>query len=414
MPAPAIAAAVAAGATAQLVVGLLNYYQAEKARKASQRKLDEIRRTFEAIVPPEFDVSIEDDPDFAFEKLNVPEFQSRPLPKEAYRVIDKYEPEIAPFVAERAPELVQATAAGEQGLAAQREALNRYRQIASSGYDPILAQQLMEAQRAAQAQAESRQQNVMQDFARRGQLGSGIQAAQELGAGAGAMEDLSRASYRAAAEQYANQLRALGSSAELGGSIRGQDINEQTRNTDILNRFNRESSAAYRDYLTRSAQLKNEAQLRNLEERQRISDLEAGRARSDRIYGNQLASQRYNAQAAERDKALANRLGIRQYADQLKQRDFENQMARAKGMSGGDIASAEYRTKAQQARNQANQAIGDVLASGVAAGAYTYNSPNAGDGKKQQGPGPEPESDPYNPYEPWYPPMKRRKDPWEP
>jgi hypothetical protein len=129
-------------------------------------------------------------------------------------------PEMEEFLAEEYPELLEDTEAGIEGLAAQRDALKEWKRIAESTDDPRFRALVDRAQRRANIEAQQRMDTLQQRFARRGQAGSGMEMAQQIGSAAEAMDRAAEMNLGAASQAYENRLRALAQSAELGGRIR--------------------------------------------------------------------------------------------------------------------------------------------------------------------------------------------------
>ncbi len=349
-----------------VVSGLMQYYQSEKARKASKQRLAEIERMFDAIVPPDFNVSVWDDPKLVA-SIPEPAFNLEKITPELYESVGQYVPQVAEFVKEKAPELVKASADAQTGRQAQMDALERYKQLSRSDFDPELQQKLAEASRRSRTDAQSREASVLQDANRRGQGGSlATMATQQIG-GEASMQRAAQESQMAAAESYRNKLRALDQSANLGGQIRQSEMGEASRNADIINDFNERTSTRYQQYGQMRADQANQAQMRNLGERQRISDANVGQrndAQKEWIgRGNAMAQQGYqNRRQTQQD--LQN---VEKYKNELKQNMYGNEMSRAQGKAGlAQQGIADIQHQAQD-KNQMIQGLGNAGMTGASA-----------------------------------------------
>jgi len=268
MVAPLVVAGVAAGLGA-----LVQLYNAEKQRGADKKRLKEIQALFDKIVPPNYDLSIDDPPDLHMEQLQKPEFsdplqapkfdQTRLEPKDI-KLIGKYIPTIAPYIKEEAPQLIQQSADMERGRAAQMKALDKYGQLAESGRDEAMDAQMAQASRQAQIDAQSRQQSIMQDYARRGLAGSGLGLAAQMQGAASASDRQAMQNLEAAKMAQQNRLAALAAGAQLGGQVRGEDISLQSRNADIINAFNQRMAASQNAWQQGRAGVMNDAERFNL------------------------------------------------------------------------------------------------------------------------------------------------------
>ena len=160
--------------------GLASAWQSEKARGASQEQLDKIEDMYNGIVPPQYDIKIYDDPKM-LAGVPAPAFNMSQITPEQYKVVQQYTPQVAAFIQEKAPQMVQASAAGEQGRQAQLDTLSKYRDIvAQGGYDPSLIDKYNVQGQKEQAAAQSASNSILQNAARRGQTGAGSTLAAQL------------------------------------------------------------------------------------------------------------------------------------------------------------------------------------------------------------------------------------------
>lgn len=388
--------AIAAGAMA--VGSLVQLYNSEMARGAEKKRLREIEELYNSIKPPDYDLNIQDPPRLHEEKLALPEF-SGPLaaPKfnlnkltpEKFKQVGQFIPEVAPYIAEEQPKLIEQTEGMKTGREAQMNALRRLQQIGSDTSDPEYQEAVTRASRQAQADAQSRQASLLQDFARRGQSGSGLQLAAQIGANAQAMDREAMTNLSAATNAYRNRLEALAQGAELGGRISSEDQSLQSRNADIINAFNSRMAAGRQNFENQRAGLLNDAQQYNLglgqnlsnmnvqaanaanqSQQQRLDDISrfnyqtqaSQQGRSDDIakwqygqgvdqqrYSNDLALKKYGIQQANQDKL--NQLKGQQYQDAI------NRAGLKSGIAGQQIAANRA---AAQDRNSALQGILNV------------------------------------------------------
>lgn len=364
----------------QMISGLAQAYTSEKARGASAAELAKIKELYEGIIPPDYDVSIDAPPRFHKEAIASPKFQaalqspsfdmSKFTPQNLEQV-GKYAPQLAPLIKEAAPTLIQNSETMTKGRAAQTKALERLTKIGEGGFDPEYAQKVDEAGRSAQQEAQSRQSSLMDSFARRGVGGSGLELAAAMGSNAQAMDRSAMANQQAATDAYRNQLSALSQGAELGGNMFSQDANLQETNANIINQFNQRMSTAQQAWEKQRADQMNEAQVRNLAEKQRIADSNVGMANdaemANRSRIDDLSKFNYNAQVGQQGRS--DDLAKFKYNSAVDERGYQDNIAKY---------LAEW--KAGQKKNQnaiKSQQYGDQMsrASGLA-GMYQGNANN--------------------------------------
>jgi hypothetical protein len=273
-----------------------------------------------------------------FDKMQAPDFDFSRLTPEEFRVVGTYAPDVAPYIAEANPELVRAeTPDAMAGRAAQREALQRLMETSRAGGmgDELLQAQMQQANLQG-AQALQQTRNAIQSqMARRGQMGSGLDYALQLAGGAQPQMQAAQAGISQATEAYRQKLNALRGAADLGGTIRGEDVALSGQNAAIINAFNQRVAQARRNAALNQQDVQNEAQRYNLGQRQSAAD--------------RNVQTRNQFQTQERNRA-----------DDLRQQQFENQMGIARGQAGLSDQRVDDIMGAARQRNQTIQSIGDV------------------------------------------------------
>lgn len=389
---------------AQATSAIVNVYNAERARGADRKRLKEIRALFEKIKPPDYDVSLDAPPQYHEQVLaqpkysdpqQAPAFDTSKLTPEDLKLVGKYTPEIAPYIAETNPQLIQRSAEAMQGRDAQRKALERYMQMGETGDDAISAQDAFMARQQAGADTRARQQALEQSFARRGQLGSGMQFAGQLQAAQAAGNQQALAQMQAASDAQRRRLQALASGASLGGQIYGQEMDLASQNAAIINDFNRRMASNRQAYENQRVGSLNDAQRFNLGmeqelananvrqrnqaqefnlrrgdeltryrsewdrgERNRLDDIERERyrmAQGERQFQNEIAQRK--ADWAARQRAQRNELAGKQFDDQYR---WASGMSGALGMERGAARERDVDRATQV------QGIANTVSSGAA------------------------------------------------
>lgn len=340
---------IGAAAGAQVASGIMQYYQAEKARKATDKRLKEIEAMFDSIVPPEYNIKIWDDPSLTA-TIPAPAFDLNSIKESEYKSVGQYVPEVANFVQEAKPELVKATANAQEGRQAQLDALKRYKDIAAAGgMDPELAQQLSLASSKARNDAQSRQDSVVQDANRRGQAGSGVALAAQLSGASAAMQRQATEGQSAAVAAYRNKLGALDKSAALGGDIRSSEMGEEARNVGIINDFNQRTATRGQAWENARAGAIGDARLRNLNSDQQLSNMNVDR--SDKLQQANFNNLRANRQ---------DKMDVEDRKNRLKQQVYDNLMSKAQGKAGLAQTSINYGRQDASDRNKLYQGLGDT------------------------------------------------------
>jgi hypothetical protein len=314
---------------APIVGGIMQANSADKGRKASAEEMAIARELLAKVK----------DPNFTIQDLSPVEL----------KLIGQYEPQVSAYIAEQRPELLEANSEGAvAGRDAQMKALQRFQQLSERGVDEYSNILNQEALRAAQIQNQGQQQAILQGMARRGVgAGSGLEFAAQLGAQQQANQSANQSTMDAAKQAYLTRLNALSQGANLGGQIRQEDIQLEGRNKDVINAFNQRNTAAFRDYLANRDNVMNQAQLRNLQERQRVADSNA--------------LNRYNNDARNME-----------YRNQMEQQGFENRYRKAGGQAQGHQMQAQaYRQDALD-KNNIISGISGGLSSGALAAASMY------------------------------------------
>lgn len=411
MEALTIGLIVAGGA--QAVAGILNYYNAQKARKADEKKLAEIRAIFEKIVPPDYDLTIDDPPALHTEQLKRPEFAAldfdmTKLTPAELKVVSQYSPTLAPYIAEAAPQLVQESADAKAGRQAQKDALQQYRKLSEPGaVDPGTAMAQEMARRKTQIEAQSREQSIAQDWQRRGMLGAGLGMAGQMQASSSAMDRLALENMEAAKMSQQQRLQALAGGAALGGQIRNQDMDLSQQNAAIINAFNQRTAAGRQGWEQQRAGSISEADLFNNKMAQGVAEANWGaqnkfaldqQARQDAlkqyIYNTGDARQKWGFDQEQEERNYSNQTlaDLASWKDKEKSQQntllgqgFDDKYKVAAGVTGAAASQAQAARQGAQDQAQAFQGManmGSAIAMGGGQGHSQQNQYASGQAGK--------------------------------
>ncbi len=348
------------------VGGLVQYYNSERARGASKERLAQIEKLYDTIIPPDYDLRIQDPPQLHEETLKQPEFSgSMGAPKfnleklspEQFKQVGQFVPEVAPLVKEVAPQLLQKTQGMQTGRDAQLNALRRFMEVGQGDFDPQYQEAVTKSARSAQNEAQSRQQSILQDFARRGQGGSGVSLAAQIGGTSQAMDRAAGNNLSAASDAYRNRLSALSQGAQLGGQISSEDMSMQQRNSDIINSFNQRMSQAAQSQQNMRANAMNQAQQYNLGVGQDLANRNTSNANEFALQNQSRMDNlaKYGYDVASKERGRLDDLSQQKYQNNVNERNYQNQTALSKyNINAGEIDRIN-RLKQQMYENQMNK-----------------------------------------------------------
>ena len=312
--------------------GIKNYLDSEDAQRATDEEIDRLQRLVEAIQSPNFDI--------------------RKLTPEDYKIGAKYVPELASYIEEKAPTLVKAAGPDAvRGRQAQLESLDRFRSLAITGED-TQSQILREKAMDASARQNAAQQGAIRErMAQQGRGGSEMDYVQSLLAQQGSAQNASKSGQDAALAAYNTRLQAQRDAANLGGNIRQEDVDVESKNANTINAFNTRMANSYQDYVNRNVQIRNQAQAANLARANAVSDKNVGqRNEAEQDYQNMINT--------------------------IRQRQYDNDMRKMEAQSG--VVRSKIGNIQNSTANKA-KAVGDISGSisrgAMAGSAYANNLP---------------------------------------
>lgn len=314
----------AAGAIAAPVVGgLIGADQARQGRRAAEHARAQALGQFAGI--------------------EIPDIEDQELALLSPEYIGDYEP-----VLEEAVELGPSEMAGieidPRLQEAQMQALSQLSEIGEGGLTPGDVAAMRSMQRQVAGQEEARQNAILQEMARRGVGGSGLELAARMASSQGAADRASAQADELAQMAQARALQAITQAGSLGGQIRSQEFGEQAQEAaaaDAIARFNAQNQQAMR---ARNVQAQQQAQARNLAEKQRLAERDT-------------ATRNYQQEANKR----------------LIQQQFENQLGLGSARAGQYAGQAQAADAAAARSGQMWAGIGQGVGAGLGAYAAGQN-----------------------------------------
>ena len=181
---------------------------------------------------------------------------------------------------------------------AQMAALQQLQQTGQMGMTPAEHAALVQAQQNAAAQAQAKNAQIMDQFARTGMGGSGAQLAAQLSNSQGSAQQLANNANQVAQNAQQNALQAIAQAGTLGGQIQGQQFGEQSdiaKARDYINQFNLQNA---QNVGNTNVGLANQANQFNLMKNQNLMNMNTQQANQQQQYNKQLLQQQFNNQAA--------------------------------------------------------------------------------------------------------------------
>jgi len=270
-------------------------------------------------------------------KVKAPNFDATKITPQEFKIVGQYTPQVAQYVQEQAPQLLQASSADQLAAKdAQRQALSQMIEQARSGKDVIADIQRARAAREASSQAASNRASLDEVMQRRGMApGSGLQYAAALQGNAAAAQNQSAQDENALMAAEQRRQNAGSQAANLGGQIFNRDLNVEQQNAQAINDFNRRIAESRQNYGQYAANLGNQAQQYNLGNAQNAAD--------------RNVTQNYQSQVYNQDRG-----------DRNAQNAFNNNMGIYNAAAGaGQSAIGAANAQAAQ-RNLTSKGIGDV------------------------------------------------------
>jgi hypothetical protein len=177
---------------------------------------------------------------------------------------------------------------------AQMASLEKLSQMGESGLLPGEEAALRQSRRGAAGEAQAKNQQIMDDMARRGMGGSGAELAARLQASQSGADRMSQENDRVMQMAQERALGAIGQSANLAGQIRGQQFGEKSdvaKAKDYINQFNTQNQQSVQQ---RNVATTNAANMRNLTEKQRLGEAATANKNQQQVHNKGLVQQEFN------------------------------------------------------------------------------------------------------------------------
>lgn len=239
------------------------------------------------------------------EEISAAPDAARPLILEKYRQAGILTPDMEAYISAGPSAMEKVTTSGE-GINAQKEALKQMLERSKTGMTATDRAALAQAQSQAATEQNAKQQQILQQFAQRGQGGAGAQLAAQLQAAQGGSNQASQNALDIMGRSQQQALQAAAQSGGLGAQLEGQQFGEASQKAqaaDQMNRFNVQNQLAAQHSnvgARNQAQAANLANLQNIgNQNVNLANTEAARQRAgeQQNFNNQLNLARTKAGA---------------------------------------------------------------------------------------------------------------------
>lgn len=212
-------------------------------------------------------------------------------------------PELEQSIEQKSSEMGGVTG-NKQATDVQMQALKSLQQRGQAGLTPEDRAALNQVRNQIASDTEGKRQQILQNFAARGQGGSGAELIAALqGSQSGANAE-SQAGDRLAAMASQNALQAIGQAGTLGGQIEQQQFGEKSEKAkaqDIINAFNTQNQVGRQ---ARNVGTQNQAQQYNLGTAQNLSNANVQQANQEALRQRQAERQQW-LDEMERSKTIS-------------------------------------------------------------------------------------------------------------
>jgi hypothetical protein len=270
------------------------------------------------------------------DRIQLPDIEKQKLLLELPQIMGQYTPEMEQYH-QLGPSAMQDIQLTPEFQEAQMTALQSLQDIGQEGMTASERAVMNQIRRQTAQEEQARQNAILQNMAERGVGGSGIELAARLSSSQASADRASQESDRLAAMAQQRALESIQQAGGMATQLRGQEFGEQSASAkakDVIDQFN----IANRQSLdTRNVGSMNQAQLRNLQEQQRLSELQS---------------------ALRNQQQMSNKA--------LDQQRFQNELSKASGQAG--VSQNLQSVYNQQATNMGNLYAGIGTGIGKAAG----------------------------------------------
>lgn len=296
----------------QAIGGGFQYLNAEEAReyeREQQAKLEE-----------------------ALAKIGIPEARPEYFTPEVYAWLENFDPEVAEYVRERDPRMIEMqSSAARRARGAENQVLQDILDRSREGTDVLAEIQRARGMREAAGTMSSQAASLQQQLQRQGQQGGlaayGAALQQQQGAG----QQAALAGEQAALSGLQERGRALTEAGGLAGRQLGREMDIERANVGAINAFNQRLAQSQQEQANLQAQIRNQANLFNIQGRQRIGE------------------KNIESQAAARDRRQA-----------FEQQQYQNLLAKHGKQAAVAQSGIDSRTQQAQDLNKLIQGLTDV------------------------------------------------------
>lgn len=231
--------------------------------------------------------------------VNVPDPAQQKIELQRYKVTGQFSPSLQKAFQQSSTGLKDINL-DPSSRAAEVDALTQMQDIAShGGMDAQSKEKEQEAINTANANERGQRGAIQQSFAARGVGGAGAELAAQLEASQGDANQASAQGQASAAAAEQRALQAMTNSSQMASNLNSQDYKQAAAAAeaqDSINRFNTQNSQNVSNNNTNTV---NDAQKYNLDEAQKIADLNTGVGNTEETHNKGLLQQQFQNETAQ-------------------------------------------------------------------------------------------------------------------
>lgn len=185
------------------------------------------------------------------------------------------------------PTSMEGVTQNQELLNTRKRALGQLQEQARTGLTPEERAQMNALQRENDTAVEAKRQQIVQDAQSRGLAGGGQELAGQYIAAQSGANRAQQASEQVGANASRRALEALGQGATLAGQMGSEQLGLDTSKAqarDMISKFNTENAVQRQ---TRNVNRSNDAQMRNLAEKQRLQDINTAMQNQEKLRANE-------------------------------------------------------------------------------------------------------------------------------
>lgn len=231
-----------------------------------------------------------------FIKISVPDPEQQKLELQHYQSTGSFSPQLEHSI-KQDPSAFEGIVKNQQYSQAQDRALGQLQSLGEEGGLSLSDKADLQGELLTSANKDRANRDaITDDYARRGQLGSGMELQAQLSGNQAAGDRDAMARLQTLGSARDRALAAISGSGDLAGKLQGQDYqmkSDQAAARDRINQFNTQNAQSVQQ---RNVAADNAGQMYNLDRSQAISNANTDMANKEQQYNKELVQKNYENQ----------------------------------------------------------------------------------------------------------------------